>query len=315
MPIGLLNPFRNKASFVESSLSGSSAKKPPVDSSAVDISDNSARASLERLSEAVPFEPKSELDLQMNLDILKKYILEALKNKSLKENTFWNRLSRSSSNPALIEGFEKILVQELVPLQLKLKSQLHSMKIPLEEEVHGKSIKFNQEKYKLDKEPPETDRNDFPNDKSLWDWRYEFFSSDEYEKGSKKRLPDFKFIEETSPIAETLYDDRNLFPVRRVVLNFKNPENEKEIIKIQYNAGPWLCGKVNCIRGLDVSFLEPNSSGDLVKKRELVALDPARNKRRSWIASKIFRMSPIQAPDSLKRGTPITALEDKTISA
>jgi len=309
MPIGLLNPFRNNPSLLESSAGTSSLKNAAELSPEAAL--GNARAGLEKLSKLNAPEDKSEIDLELNLDVLKKYVLDALKKNSLKKNTFWNRLTRSSSNPALIEGFERILVQEIIPLQLKLKSQLHSMKIPLEEEVHGKSISFNKEAYKLDKEPPETDRESFPQDKSQWDWRYEFFNAAEYEKGSKKRLPDFKFIEETSPIASTLYDKQNLFPVRRVVLNFKNPENEKEIIKIQYNAGPWLCGKLNCTRGLNVSFLEADTNGDLRAKRELVALDPAKNKRRSWIASKVFRLPAIAAPESLSSDI---LIKDKAVS-
>ena len=240
------------------------------------------------------------LNLELDLNPMKNYVLDLLKDKSIPEDTRLNRFKRSLVKPGLIQGFEKLAATNIIPFQKTLKTKSHNLEIPLEKEFHGESITLNGLKYKLDKEPTEDDRKAHPKDPTKWDWRYEFFKPEDYAKGHGKRVAEFKFIEEIDPITETVYDEQGLFPVRRIVLNFTNPENEKENIRVTYNAGKWLCGNLNCTRGLEIDILEANKNGDLEKKKTFTALDPAQNKRRSWLAKKIFRQGPFPAPVSLR---------------
>ncbi|MFM7457184.1 MAG: hypothetical protein ACKO3R_00785 [bacterium] len=240
------------------------------------------------------------LNLELDLDPMKNYVLDLLKKKSIPKNTPLNPIKRSLIKPELIQGFEKLAAAQIIPFQKTLKAESHKLEIPLEKEFHGDPITFNGKEYKLDKEPPEDDRKAHPKDPSKWDWRYEFFKPEDYAKSHGKRVSEFKFIEETAPISKTVYDEQGLFPVRRIVLNFKNPENEQENIRVTYNAGKWLCGNLNCTRGLEIDILEANKNGDLENKETFTALDPTQNKRRSWLGEKLFRQGPFPAPVSLR---------------
>jgi len=301
----LVNPFKatEKPSKTSGEINSSAKTHSSIESTDQEIHNSIAntRDAARGLAAASHNINDSEsLNLELDLEPMKNYILDLLKNKSIPEDTRLNRFKRSLVKPDLIQGFEKLAATNIIPFQKTLKTESHNLGIPLEKEFHGDPITFNGKEYKLDKEPTEDDRKAHPKDPTKWDWRYEFFTPEDYAKGHGKRVAEFKFIEEIDPISKTVYDEQGLFPVRRIILNFNNPENEKESIRVTYNAGKWLCGNLNCTRGLEIDILEANKNGNLEKKKTFTALDPAQNKRRSWLAKKIFRQGPFPAPVSLR---------------
>lgn len=301
----LVNPFKatEKPSKTSGEINSSAKTHSSIESTDQEIHNSTANTrdaarGLAAANHNVDNSPN--LNLELDLNPMKNYVLDLLKNKSIPEDTRLNRFKRSLIKPNLIQGFEKLAATNIIPFQKTLKTKSHNLEIPLEKEFHGESITFNGLEYKLDKEPTEDDRKAHPKDPTKWDWRYEFFKPEDYAKGHGKRVAEFKFIEEIDPITKTVYDEQGLFPVRRIIVNFNNPENEKENIRVTYNAGKWLCGNLNCTRGLEIDILEANKNGDLEKKKTFTALDPAQNKRRSWLGEKVFRQGPFPAPVSLR---------------
>ena len=88
------------------------------------------------------------------------------------------------------------------------------------------------------------------------------------------------------------------------MLNFENPNNPNEAIEVTYNGGKWLCGNMNCTRGIEINIYDKDKEGNLKKKpkQSYRALDPKQDKRIgiSWFDKHILRRKPLPPPPLLQ---------------
>ena len=120
----------------------------------------------------------STLDLQYDINPLKDFALNLIQENKISKTK--GKSEKDLTNPETIQNFEALVAKTIIPAQMKLKAESERLKIPLDQEFHKKDIIVNSQPYRLDKEPPESDRKahtektDGADYKKNWDWRYEF---------------------------------------------------------------------------------------------------------------------------------------------
>jgi hypothetical protein len=302
---------------------------------AVDGSNSTADKSVSRNTQsALAANLDSPLNLNIDLSGLQSDILTLMQpespmyvvSDSAKTNS---NKGKDLVNPEIIQNFEAKASQILIPFQQSINQQASQLNKDPYDFWQGETVKLNNQDLFMVKDTTDTDffahtaKKDGVDYKKEWDRRFSFFNINQaesaradiqsIEKARAKGKPSpalkaqetFKYIEEMSPIVPTVYDQAGVKPVRRLTMNFINPEQPNEMINAQYNGGKWLCGNSNCVRGLEINVYKFDpATGKIAQKphKTLRAHDPDQDK----YPSKLKRMlgaKLLPAPPSLAVST------------
>jgi hypothetical protein len=212
------------------------------------------------------------------------------------------------TSPEIIQGFEKLIVQHMLPFYKKILEAKTEHNLDPNEEMARIGLRidthFRDEKHSLDKFNFDL-RSYYPSgelsksNKSLRDMALEFSLIPYRNVGLRApiNLPDITIVDEKEPLVKTAYTTKKLKPIRRVIMTFHDPDNPGAVLEVTYNAGKWLCGRDSCPRELQI--VEKKVSG--MDKLENIAykrfIDPKQNKYRNSLWTKL--RGPYPAPASL----------------
>ncbi len=208
----------------------------------------------------------------------------------------------------IIQGFEKLIIEHMVPFYQKiLEAKTQNDIDPYEEmarvglriDTHFRDEQHSKDKYNFDL------RSYYPSgelskpDKSLRDMALEFSLIPYRNVGLRApiNLPDITIVDEKEPLIKTVYTAKNLKPIRRVVMTFHDPDNPGALLEVTYNAGKWLCGRSSCPRELQIVEKKVSHMDKLENVAYKRFIDPAQNKYRSNFWTRM--RGPYPAPASL----------------
>lgn len=212
-------------------------------------------------------------------------------------------------SPEIIQGFEKLILEHLLPFYQKILEAKTQNDIDPNEEMariglrintHFRDEQHSQDKYNFDL------RSYYPSgelskpDKNLRDMALEFSLIPYRNVGLRApiNLPDITIVDEKEPLVKTTYTTKNLKPIRRVIMTFHDPDNPGAVLEVTYNAGKWLCGRSSCPRELQIVEKKVSHMDKLENVAYKRFIDPAQNKYRSNFWTKL--RGPFPAPASLK---------------